>query len=72
MSGADLWTSELTEKHANWADGFKDKYEFTAENALDIVQKETGMVFSKALEHAGVFARTIEGNVAFLRFLTTV
>lgn len=72
VSGADLWTSELTEKHADWTEGFKDKYEFTAENALDVVQKETGLVFAKALEHAGVFARTIGGKVAFLRFLTTV
>ena len=72
VSGADLCSSELTKKHAGWAEGFKGNYDITTENALDIVQKETGLVFAKALEHAGVFARTIEGKVAFLRFLTTV
>ena len=63
---------ELTEKHADWAEGFKDKYDFTAENAMEIVRKETGLVFAKVLEHAGVFARTIEGKAAFLSFLSTV
>ena len=70
--GADLRADELTEKHADWAEGFKGKYSITAENAMDIVRKETGLVFAKVLEHAGVFARTIEGKVAFLRLLTTV
>ena len=71
-SGADLRDSELTEKHADWAEGFKSKYEITADNALDIVKKETGLVFAKVLEHAGVYARNDEGKAAFLRFLSTV
>ena len=70
--GADLRTSELTEKHADWAEGFKNKYEITAGNALDIVRKETGLIFAKVLEHAGVYARNAEGKTAFLRFLSTV
>ena len=72
VSGADLRASELTEKHADWAEGFKGKHEITADNALDIVKKETGFVFAKVLEHAGVYARTTEGKEAFLRFLRTV
>ena len=72
VSGADLRASELTEKHADWAEGFKGKYEITAENALEIVQKETGLVFAKVLEHAGVYARNEEGKAAFLRFLESV
>ncbi|MBQ5514905.1 MAG: UDP-glucose--hexose-1-phosphate uridylyltransferase, partial [Oscillospiraceae bacterium] len=36
-SGGDLRASELTEKHADWAESFRDKYDITAENALDIV-----------------------------------
>ena len=72
MSGADLRGNELTAKHADWADGFRTKYEITAENALDIVKKETGLVFSKVLEHAGVFKRDGQGKEAFLRFLHTV
>ena len=71
VSGADLRASELTEKHADWAESFKDHYTFTADNALDIVQKETGLVFAQVLEHAGVYKRTEEGKAAFLRFLNS-
>ena len=72
VTGADLRSSELTGKHADWAEGFKGKYDFTAENALEIVRKETGLVFAKVLEHAGVYARNERGKAAFLRFLATV
>ena len=67
--GADLRASELTAKHADWAEDFARNYSITRENALDIVQKETGRVFAKVLEHAGVYKRTPEGREAFLRFL---
>lgn len=72
VSGADLRENELTAKHADWADEFRARYEITAENALDIVKKETGLVFSKVLEHAGVFKRDGQGRETFLRFLHTV
>ena len=71
-SVADLRANELTEKHADWADGFRDKYQITGENVLDIVRKETGLVFAQVLEHAGVYKRTREGATAFKRFLNTV
>ena len=71
-SGADLRADELTEKHADWAESFRSKYQITRENALDIVQKETGLVFAKVLEHAGVYKRDEAGRQAFLRFLATV
>ena len=71
-SGADLRASELTEKHADWAEGFRGKYRITRENALDIVQKETGLVFARVLEHAGVYKRDEAGRQAFQRFLATV
>ena len=70
--GGDLRANELTEKHADWAEKFAPQYEITRENALDIVQLETGKVFAKVLEHAGVYARSAEGKDAFLRFLQTV
>ena len=72
VSGADLRASELTAKHADWAESFRDKYQFTPENALDIVQKETGLVFAKVLEHAGVYKRNPAGKKAFVRFLEEV
>ena len=48
VSGADLRANELTAKHADWAEGFAPKYTITADNALDIVQRETGLVFAQA------------------------
>ena len=63
---------ELTEKHADWAEAFRSKYDITRDNALDVVQKETGLVFAKVLEHAGVYKRNAEGKKAFLRFLNTI
>ena len=69
VSGADLRSSELTAKHADWAESFRDNYRFTPDNALDIVRKETGLVFAQVLEQAGVYKRTPAGREAFLRFL---
>ena len=71
-SGADLRAGALTEKHADWAEAFAKHYTITADNALDIVQKETGMVFAKVLEHAGVYRRDEAGKAAFLRFLGSI
>jgi len=72
-SGADLWADERTAKHADWASGFPSLYFMpTRESAWDVVCYETGLVFAKVLEHAGVFKRTEEGQEAFLRFLTSV
>lgn len=72
VSGADLRADERTAKHADWVGSFVRNYEFTEQNALRIVHKETGLVFAKVLEHAGVYRRTEEGKQAFLRFLNTV
>ena len=71
-SGGDLRAGELMEKHAGWAEEFAKNYTITKENALDIVQKETGKVFAQVLEHAGVYKRDEAGKAAFLRFLHTV
>ena len=71
-SGGDLRADELTAKHADWAEGFRTKYDITPENVMDIVRRETGLVFAQVLEHAGVYKRTPEGRAAFLRFLETV
>lgn len=70
--GLDLRGDEKTAKHADWAEAFAPNYTITTENALEIVQKETGLVFAQVLEHAGVYKRTAEGKAAFLRFLNAV
>ena len=70
--GADLRADARTAKHADWAEAFRGKYDITAENALDIVKKETGLVFAQVLERAGVYKRTAEGRAAFLRFVEQI
>lgn len=72
VSGADPALDERTQKHADWAHALCARYTFTADNAIDILQKEVGIVFSKVLEHAGVFKRDPAGHQAFLRFVDAV
>lgn len=69
VSGADLRQNELTASHAEWAEGFAKNYELNSGNVMDVVRRETGLVFSKVLEHAGVYKRNPEGRAAFLRFI---
>ena len=72
VSGTDLRADERTAKHADWAEKFAGKYTITAENAFEIVRKETGLVFAQVLEHAGIYKRDEQGREAFLRFLSSV
>ena len=69
LEGRDLRADEVTAKHADWVDSFRDSYSFTKENAEDIIRKEVGFVFSKVLEHAGVYKTDEKGREAFLRFI---
>lgn len=71
-NGDDLHADPATAAHAPWAEQLQTRYTFTAENALGILQAEVGVVFSKVLEHAGVYKRNPEGRTAFLRFLDTI
>lgn len=68
VEGSDYRADETLEKHADWADGFKDKYEFTADNVMDILHKEIGVTFVHVLENAGVYKCTDEGREAFMKF----
>ena len=70
VSGTEL-TGDLL-KHAAWVEGLKQQYTFTAENALDILMRETGRVFAAVLEDAGVYKNTPEGKAAFQRFVDYV
>ncbi|MEG0780916.1 MAG: galactose-1-phosphate uridylyltransferase, partial [Oscillospiraceae bacterium] len=72
VTGGDLRGNPLTEKHADWAEGFRNRYAFTAENAPDIVRQEVGQVFATVLEQAGVYRRDETGKTAFLRFTKQV
>ena len=70
--GRDIRSDEALEKHADWAEELQTRYTFTRENAMDILQKEVGVVFAQVLEHAGVYKCTDEGREAFLRFIHSV
>jgi UDPglucose--hexose-1-phosphate uridylyltransferase len=65
----DVAADEVLKKHAPWIEGLKKQYTFTADNALDIILRETGKVFAAVLEDAGVYKNTPEGREAFLRFI---
>ena len=71
-AGKDISQDTVLEKHAAWVEELKQRYTFTAENALGIILQETGSVFSKVLEDAGVYKNTDEGRSAFLRFVDEV
>ncbi|MCH5192754.1 MAG: UDP-glucose--hexose-1-phosphate uridylyltransferase [Oscillospiraceae bacterium] len=71
--GADaVRTIPELEKHADWAEKFASRNNITAENVDEIIRKEIGLVFSKVLEHAGVFKRNAKGSAAFGRFVSTI
>ena len=72
VSGKDIAADPVLCKHAAWVAGLRQRYLFTAENALEILLKETGKVFTEVLEDAGVYKRTEEGSKAFLRFIDVV
>jgi len=74
VSGKNIREDEVLAKHADWVDEFLPKYEgkVTKETIRDILQKEVGIVFGKVLEHAGVYKRTIEGAMAFDRFIQSL
>ena len=72
VSGADISADPVLGKHGDWVAQLKQQYTFTAENALDILLKETGRVFAGVLEDAGVYKCTPEGRTAFLKFVDAV
>ena len=73
LNGADLRADEVLEKHADWVDQFKTKYDsINKDNIDEIIQKEIGEVFMHVLEDAGVYKRTPEGQAAFDRFVSSL
>ena len=72
VSGTDIAADAVLSKHAPWVEELKQRYTFTEDNALDILLKETGKVFTEVLEDAGVYKNTPEGKAAFLKFVDAV
>ncbi|SCP95998.1 UDP-glucose--hexose-1-phosphate uridylyltransferase [Anaerobium acetethylicum] len=73
LSGKDIRSNEMIEKHAEWVDSFLPKYEeVTPEKVEGILQQEIGIVFTKVLEDAGVYKCNEEGRAAFERFVLSL
>ena len=72
VEGRDLRADEVLSKHADWAEELMNRYIFTRENVMEILQNEVGKVFATVLEHAGVYKCTEEGRTAFLRFIASL
>ena len=73
VEGKEVASHGQIEKHAAWVEEFTKKYdEITADNVMEILEKEVGIVFTHVLEDAGVFKCTEEGRAAFERFIKTL
>lgn len=72
VEGKDIRTIEEIEKHADWVAEWRNNYNITAENVNQILKDEIAKVFVKVLECAGVYKRTVEGQNAFRKFISTL
>ncbi len=72
VSGKDIASIEAIASHKQWADMIKDKYDITADNCEEILQKEIGIVFTSILEQCGVYSRNDEGKAGFIKFIESV
>lgn len=61
--------NQMADYHKTWADQLQKKYDFNGDNVSEIVDKETGLVFGRVLEDAGVFKWNIQGQKAFDKFI---
>lgn len=64
--------NKMAAYHKTWADKLQTKYEFTDDNVSEIVDKETGLVFGRVLEDAGVFKWNNQGKAAFDKFIESL
>ncbi|MEZ7569853.1 UDP-glucose--hexose-1-phosphate uridylyltransferase [Streptococcus anginosus] len=64
---------EVAPYHQAWAERLKDSHSnITAESAQSIVRASVGQIFKRVLEDAGVYKRTKEGHIAFMRFIESI
>ncbi|KRK99134.1 UDP-glucose--hexose-1-phosphate uridylyltransferase [Companilactobacillus futsaii] len=61
--------NKMADYHKTWADQLQEKCDFTEDNVAEIVNKETGLVFGRVLEDAGVFKWNTQGQKAFDKFI---
>ncbi|MCR5788705.1 MAG: UDP-glucose--hexose-1-phosphate uridylyltransferase [Lachnospiraceae bacterium] len=70
LSGKDIRSDEMLEKHADWVEEFLPRYEgkVNAQTIDGILRDEVGKVFVGVLEDAGVFKNDEKGRAFFKRF----
>jgi len=64
--------NKMAAYHKTWADKLQAKYDFNDDNVSEIVDKETGLVFGRVLEDAGVFKWNNQGQAAFDKFIESL
>ncbi len=73
LDGKDISDDAELGKHADWLKEILKKYDGLDEKQIsEVFQKETGLVFLRVLEDAGVFKRDESGLKAWKRFLDTL
>ncbi len=77
VTGKDIRSDEVLEKHADWVDEFMAEYKangvnIDANNVEEILQQEVGKVFCQVLEDAGVFKCDEKGLEEFRRFIAAL
>ena len=63
LENADISKIENLKAHAPWAEEIKAKYQDLSKDNIDeVLKKETGLVFSKVLQDAGVYKNLTDFN----------
>ena len=72
LQGKDISKIDAIASHKDWADMIMNKYDITADNCEEILQKEIGIVFTSILEQCGVYSRDEKGKKGFIKFIESV
>lgn len=73
VAGTDLERNEMTAKHASWAKAIAHAHPgLSKANVGAIVRQETGKVFCRVLENAGVYKNDAAGDQGFSRLIAAV
>ncbi len=72
VSGEDILNNEKIAKHFAWVEEIKSRNNITAENCEKVLRDEIGKVFADILCQCGVFDRTENGKMQFLKFIDFV
>lgn len=72
LHGKDIGKIDAIASHKDWADMIMNKYDITADNCEEILQKEIGIVFTSILEQCGVYSRDEKGKKDFIKFIESV